>query len=266
MVERLTDQVALLTGGATGIGAAVVARLIEEGAKVGVLVRDAEQAEIVQARHGDDAIVVTGDVRNYADNAEAVSATVSAFGKLDIFVGNAGIWDFMIPLAEMDPEQLSETLDEILAVNLKGYFLGARAAISELRKTKGSIIFTASTSSYYTGAGGTPYVASKHAVIGLIRQLAHELAPDVRVNGIAPGGTRTPLSGTMAGQTAELKMQDMQGLDEMIGNMTPLARIAEPEDHAGLYALLASRRDSAYLTGTVILSDGGIGIGKRPEG
>ena len=162
MTARLEGQVALLTGGATGIGAAVVARYLEEGAKVGVLVRDADQADMVRMRHGKGIVVVEGDVRNYSDNQNAVAATVATFGKLDVFVGNVGIWDYMTPLADMDPDKLSETLDEIFGVNVKGYFFGARAAIPELRKTKGSIIFTASTSSFYTGGGGTPYVASKH--------------------------------------------------------------------------------------------------------
>lgn len=264
MSARLDGEVALLTGGATGIGAAVVARFVEEGAKVGVLVKDAGQAEQVRARHGHSVIAVEGDVRSYADNVQAVATTVAAFGKLDVFVGNVGIWDFMVPLEQQNPEQLEKSFEEIFDVNLKGYFFGARAAIPELRKTKGSIIFTASTSSYYTGGGGTLYVASKHAVLGLIRQLAWELTPDIRVNGVAPGGTRTPLSGTQTGGFAESKLQEMPGLDDLISGMTPLARIAEPEDHAGLYALLASRRDSAYMTGTVLLSDGGIGIGKRP--
>lgn len=265
MVARLDGQVALLTGGATGIGAAVVARYIEEGASVGVLVKDAEQAAQVRACYGDKVVVVMGDVRSYADNAQAVAATVAAFGKLDVFVGNVGIWDFMVPLEQQEPDQLEKAFDEIFDVNLKGYFFGARAAIPELRKTKGSIIFTASTSSFYTGGGGTVYVASKHAVLGLIRQLAWELTPDIRVNGVAPGGTRTPLSGTQTGGFSETKMDEMPGLDDLISGMTPLARIAEPDDHTGLYALLASRRDSAYMTGTVLLSDGGIGVGKRPD-
>lgn len=264
MPARLEGEVALLTGGATGIGAAVVARYIEEGARVGVLVKNDEQAALVTTRYGDAALAVVGDVRNYADNERAVSRTVEAFGKLDVFVGNVGIWDYMAALADMEPERLSAMLDEILAINLKGYFFGARAAIEELRKTKGSIIFTASTSSFYTGGGGVVYVASKHAVLGLIRQLAWELAPDIRVNGVAPGGTRTPLSGTVSGGSAEMRMHDIEGLDGLVAGITPLARIAEPEDHAGLYALLASRRDSAYMTGAVLLSDGGIGIGKRP--
>ena len=263
---RLDGQVALLTGGATGIGAAVVARYIEEGARVGVLVRGEDQAKLVRSRHGDKVVVVVGDVRSYADNARAVAETVRAFGKLDVFVGNVGIWDFMVPLEQQEPEQLAKVFDEIFDVNLKGYFLGARAAIPELRKVKGSIIFTASTSSYYTGGGGTLYVASKHAVLGLVKQLAWELTPDIRVNGVAPGGTRTPLSGAMTGGFSDTKMEQMPGLDVLISEMTPLGRIAEPDDHAGLYALLASRRDSSYVTGTVLLSDGGIGIGKRPQG
>ena len=265
MSKRLDGQVALLTGGATGIGAAIVARYIEEGAKVGVLVKDAEQAELVRSRHGHSVIAVTGDVRSYANNARAVTETVAAFGKLDVFVGNVGIWDFMVPLEQQEPEQLGKVFDEIFDVNLKAYFLGAHAAIPELRKVKGSIIFTASTSSYYTGGGGTLYVASKHAVVGLIKQLAWEMPPEIRVNGVAPGGTRTPLSGTQTGGFSETKMEQMPGLDDLISSMTPLGRIAEPTDHAGLYALLASRRDSSYMTGTVLLSDGGIGIGKRPD-
>lgn len=220
---------------------------------------------MVKSRHGDEVVVTAGDVKSFADNQQAVAATVEAFGKLDVFVGNVGIWDFMVPLAEQDPEQMSQQFDDIFNVNVKGYFLGAMAAIPELRKTKGSIIFTASTSSYFTGGGGTLYVASKHAVIGLIRQLAFELSPDIRVNGVAPGGTRTPLSGSQVGGFDESKLEDLPGLDDLISGMTPLGRIAEPDDHSGLYALLASRRDSAYMTGTVLLSDGGIGIGKRPD-
>jgi NAD(P)-dependent dehydrogenase (short-subunit alcohol dehydrogenase family) len=264
MVARLDGQVALITGGATGIGAAVVDRFLEDGAKVGVLVKDAEQASLVRSRHGEEVVAVVGDVRSHADNVAAVAGTVSAFGKLDVFVGNVGIWDFMVPLADQDPDRLSRVFDEIMGINVKGYFLGAHAAIPELRKTKGSMIFTASTSSFYTGGGGTIYVASKHAILGLIRQLAWELTPDVRVNGVAPGGTRTPLSGSLAGGFAGTRLDELPGLDGLISGLTPLERIAEPSDHAGIYAMLASRRDSSYMTGTVVLSDGGIGIGKRP--
>lgn len=261
----LEGQSVLVTGGATGIGAAVVARFIAEGASVGVLVRDEAQAKSVRERHGDKVVAITGDVRNAADNGRAVAETVAAFGKLDTFVGNAGIWDFLVSLADQPEERFDAAFDEVFAINVKGYMLGARAAIPELRKTKGSIVFTASTSSFFTGGGGSIYVASKHAVAGLIKQLAWELAPDIRVNGVAPGGTRTGISGSAAAGMAEMHLAEMPGLDEMISRITPLGRIAEAEDHAAHYVLLASSRYAAYTTGTISLSDGGISVGKRPE-
>lgn len=261
---QLEGQVALITGGGSGIGAAVVARYLEEGAKVGVLVRDQAQADTVSRTHKGVAITI-GDVRSLEDNDKAVAATVAAHGKLDIFVGNAGIWDFMASLAGTPREQLGAMCDEIFNINVKGYLLGARAALDELRKTKGCMIFTASTSSYFTGGGGPVYVAAKHAVLGLIRQLAHELAPDIRVNGVAPGGTMTPLTGSTAAGQGNMHMSAMPGMDAMIGKGTPLGFAAQPENHAGHYVLLASRRDGAYTTGTVIMSDGGVGIGRRPQ-
>ena len=124
------------------------------------------------------------------------------------------------------------------------------------------MIFTASSSSFYTGGGGPLYVASKHAIVGLIRQLASELAPDVRVNGVAPGGTLTNLAGSDAAGMAGAKLNDLPDIDTMIEQMTPLGFAASPEDHAGLYVLLASKENSRYVTGTVINSDGGIGYRK----
>ncbi|MSP43499.1 MAG: 3-(cis-5,6-dihydroxycyclohexa-1,3-dien-1-yl)propanoate dehydrogenase [Alphaproteobacteria bacterium] len=261
---QLEGQVALVTGGASGIGAAVVARYLEEGAKVGVLVRDAAQAASVAKTHKDVSVTI-GDVRELADNEKAVANTVAAHGKLDVLVGNAGIWDFMASLDSTPREQLAGMCDEIFAVNVKGYLLAAATALSELRKTKGCMIFTASTSSYFTGGGGPVYVAAKHAVLGLIRALAHELAPDVRVNGVGPGGTLTPLTGSIVAGQGNRQMSALPGIDAAVGKSTPLGFIAQPENHAGHYVLLASRRDGAYTTGTVFMSDGGIGIGKRPR-
>ena len=259
---QLDGQVALITGGGSGIGAAVAARYLEEGAKVSVLVRDEAQAEAVTKAHAGVPVTV-GDVRLTADNEKAVAATLAAFGRLDIFVGNAGIWDFMAPLTELPEDKIAGICDEILGVNVKGYLLGAKAALTELRKSKGCMIFTASTSSFYTGGGGPIYVAAKHAVLGLIRQLAHELAPDIRVNGVAPGGTLTPLTGSSVAGQGGMRLSATPGLDAMIAKTTPLGFIAKPENHAGHYVLLASRRDGAYTTGTVIMSDGGAGTGRR---
>ncbi len=261
---QLDGQVALVTGGGSGIGAAVVARYLEEGAKLGVMVRDQAQADAVVRAHKGVAVTI-GDVRLLADNEKAVAATVAAHGKLDVFVGNAGIWDFMASLSDTPREKLADMCDEIFSINVKGYLLGACAALPELRKTKGCMVFTASTSSFYTGGGGPIYVAAKHAVLGLIRQLAHELTPDIRVNGVGPGGTMTPLTGSAVGGQGNMQLSAMPGIDVMIAKTTPLGFISKPENHTGHYVLLASRRDGAYTTGTVFMSDGGIGIGRRAQ-
>src|SRR4029077_16483381 len=109
--------------------------------------------------------------------------------------GNAGVFDVYVPLAEFSEERLSAAFDELFGVNVKGCFFGAKAALPELQKTRGSMVFTASVAGLNSGGGGALYTASKHAVVGLIRQLAVELGPEVRVNGVAPGGTLTDLRG-----------------------------------------------------------------------
>ncbi len=263
--SRLENEVALVTGGGTGIGHAVVARYISEGAKVGILVKEPAHAENLQTEFGDDVVVSVGDVRSFEDNQRAVKSVLDKFGKLDCFVGNAGIWDYMGSLNDQDAQTISNSYGELFDINVKGYVLGAKAALPALQESKGSMIFTASTSSYFTGGGGFLYVATKHAVQGLIKALAWELAPNIRVNGVAPGGTLTNLSGPAATGMDNTKMLDAPGIEEMIAGMTPLGIPAQPEDHAGIYALLASREDARYMTGTIILSDGGIGVGKRPE-
>ncbi len=260
----MDKKVVLITGGASGIGLAIVERFVAEGAKMCVMDRSQEGIDALEAKFPGDVVGLVGDVRSLDSNKEAVAKTIKAFGRLDSFIGNAGIWDYMVPLEDQPDDTIDRVFDEIFSVNVKGYALGAKAALPELRKTKGNIIFTGSTSSYYTGGGGPVYVASKHAVIGLIKQLAYEVAPDVRVNGVAPGGTVTNLGGTDAGGHAKNKLNEMPGIDDMIGGMTPLGFAAQPEDHAGTYLLLASDQ-SKYITATVISTDGGIGVGKRPE-
>lgn len=261
---RLQDQVVIVTGGGSGIGLAVVDRFIAEGARIGILVKEEKHVGMLTDRFGDKVEVTVGDVRNFADNQRVVAATVARFGKLDCFIGNAGIWDYMGSLEGQDADALSDNYQELFDVNVKGYLLGAKAALPALRSSHGSMIFTASTSSYFTGGGGCLYVASKHAVLGLIRALAWELAPDVRVNGVAAGGTLTNLAGPKSAGMDTANMSEMPGIDKMIADMTPLEFPAQPEDHAGIFVLLASRQDGRYMTGSVILSDGGIGVGKRP--
>mgnify|MGYP000872995310 CR=1 FL=1 len=253
----LNGYVALVTGGGSGIGRAVVKRYIAEGCTgVGVMVRSQEQAESLVAEFGDQVVTSLGDVRSGWDNQAAVDATVARFGKLDTLVGNAGVWDFFTRLEKMSLDELDESFDEIFGVNVKGYVLAARAAAAALRESKGSMIFTLSNSAFYAGGGGPLYVASKHA-LGLIKQLAYEFAPDVRVNGVAPGGTVTPLRGPESLGKGERRLSEIPNFQENVANSMPLKMIAQPEDHAGHYVLLASRDNSRATTATVIQSDGG---------
>src|SRR5262245_45329818 len=194
----LDGRVALVTGGGSGIGRAVVERFLAEGARVGVLERVAARAEQLQAAFGTGVVAVQGDVTRIADNQHAVDATVRAFGQLDIFVGNAGVFDRFITIADLPGEQISAAFDELFGVNVKGARLGAKAALPGRRQTEGCMISTASVAGFCPGGGAPLYMASKHAMVALIRQLACELAPTIRVNGVAPGGTRTDLRGLAA--------------------------------------------------------------------
>src|SRR5216683_6835153 len=153
----LDGQVALVTGGGSGIGRAVVARFIEEGARVAVMERIATRADQLRSEFGDAVIGIAGDVARLADNKRAVAETVRAFGRLDIFVGNAGVFDTYAKFAEFDEEKLNHAYDELFGVNVKGVMFGAKAALPELRKNGGSMIFTASVAGLNSGGGGVIY-------------------------------------------------------------------------------------------------------------
>src|SRR5256714_5567181 len=192
----LEGQAAIVTGGASGLGRAVVDRFVQEGARVVVLDRSAEHLEKLRADHDRRTVVtVKGDVTSPAANDKAVAAAVKAFGQLDVFVGNAGIGDYAIPMAHLPLNMLPEVFDEVFGVNVKGYILGTKAALPELVKSRGCVIYTLSNAAFDPAGGGVFYTASKHAVRGLVTQLAYELAPKVRVNGVAPGGCGTDLPG-----------------------------------------------------------------------
>lgn len=253
----LEGQVALVTGGTGGIGNAVVRRYVEEGARVAVMARDPVQLKTLQDELGDRVITVVGDVTRHADNQSAVAATLEAFGKLDTFVGNAAVFDYFTRLDRIAPDELESAFQKLFAVNVQGYLLGARCCTEALRESGGSMIFTLSNSAFYAGGGGILYVTSKHALVGMIRQLAFELAPDIRVNGVAPGATNTPMKSLDGLNKRSVPLNQIPGFEDNAAASVPLQRIAEPEDHAGHYVLLASRRDSALTTGHIIHSDGG---------
>jgi NAD(P)-dependent dehydrogenase (short-subunit alcohol dehydrogenase family) len=240
---------AVVTGGGSGIGRGIVERFVAEGASVVAVDRVKDRVDELAAKHPGKVVGVEANVASYADNAKAVAAAVDNFGKLDVFVGNAGIWDFSASTRDTEPEKLASAFDELFSVNVKGYLLGAKAALDELTKTEGNIIFTTSNAGWWPAGGGPIYTSSKHAVVGLIHQLAFEFFP-VRVNGVAPGGTLTDLRGTEALGEADRSFGNM--LNAMRQNMGESApRMTMPEEHAPAYVFLASR-ESRHTNATII--------------
>lgn len=267
-MASLEGEVVLITGGASGLGRALVERFLDEGARLVVLDRTPERLATVAEAHPDRLTVVGGDVRALRDNQSAVDACVARFGKLDCAIGNAGIWDYSVSLDEMDAGRIDAAFDELFHVNVKGYLHLAKAALPALVRSSGALVFTVSNAGFDPAGGGPLYTASKHAVVGLVRQLAYEFAPAVRVNGVAPGPIETDLRGPAA-----------LGLDgQSIGNinlsalaapMMPLGFVPTPAEYAGAYVFLASRRDSRPATGGVLKMDAGIavrGIGQVSAG
>jgi cis-3,4-dihydrophenanthrene-3,4-diol dehydrogenase len=258
----LVNDIAAITGGGSGIGLAVARRYLVEGAAgVVILDRNVDAAAMLEKEFPARVVAVQGDVRDFSAHAAMVDAATKTFGKLDILVGNAGVFDFHRPLESYSQETLVDTFNEIFTINLRGYLMAAMAARPALVESRGSMIFTGSVASFHAGGGGVLYTAVKHAVVGMIRQLAKELAPNVRVNGVGPGGTLTNLSGTDALGHGTRSIADKAAeAKERIAAAVPLRFAQTAEDHTGLYVLLASRENSRATTGEVFMSDGGIGI------
>ena len=250
----LDAEAVLITGGASGLGRAVVERFLEEGARVAVLDRTPERLGDLGAR----VEAIGGDVRSLADNQRAVEAAVARFGKLDCAIGNAGIWDYSRSLDALPPDQLDAAFDEVFHINVKGCLNLAKAALPALVRSAGSLIFTVSNAGFDPSGGGPLYTASKHALVGLIRQLAYELAPAVRVNGVAPGPIETDLRGPAALGMADRSISSIK-LSETAAPNVPLGKVPATADYAGGYVFLASRRDSRPATGSVLMLDSGIG-------
>jgi cis-2,3-dihydrobiphenyl-2,3-diol dehydrogenase len=255
----LDGKVALVTGGGSGLGRALVERYLEEGAKVAVLDKSETLLANLRQEFGGRIHTTLGNVQLLEDNYRAVAEAVSTFGGLDIFVGNAGIWDWRIKLVDIPDDKIDAAFDEIMGVNVKGYLFGVKAALPELVKSKGTVILTVSNAGYYVDGGGPLYTASKHAVVGLIRQLAHELAPVIRVNGVAPGALATDLRGAASLGQNEQSLASVPFAD-ICKDLYPLRRLPIAREYTGAYVLLASSENSGSTTGVVINCDGGIGV------
>jgi 3-oxoacyl-[acyl-carrier protein] reductase len=249
---RLDGKVALITGAGSGIGRAAARLFAREGARVAVVDLDGARAketvrEIEQA--GGQALALAADVSRATDNEAAVRETVARWTRLDVFFANAGVPQRPTPVENVD----EATFDRIMAVNVKGVFLGVRAAAPVMKRQKaGVILVTASTSAIRPRPGVQCYSASKGAVVTLVKSLALELAPfAVRVVAIAPVATETPMLPTFMGKTTV----DEEGRARYVATI-PLGRLNQPEDIAGVALFLASD-EAAMMTGTCVEVDGG---------
>lgn len=256
---RLENQAIVVTGGASGLGRAVVKRCLKEGARVAVLDRSAERLAELTKSFGSAVLATPGDVRNLGDNRRVVEDCVRAFGKLDCAIGNAGIWDYSTDLAALDADRIDRAFDEIFHINVKGYLLLAKAALPALVASRGSMVFTISNAGFYTEGGGPLYTASKHAAVGLVRQLAFELAPHVRVNGVAPGGINTDLRGPESLGMGGRSISTLN-LPQRAKAAVPIGELPTADDYAAAYVFFASRHDNVPATGSILNYDGGFGI------
>jgi NAD(P)-dependent dehydrogenase (short-subunit alcohol dehydrogenase family) len=259
MGDWLAGKRALVVGAGSGIGRAVLDAFRAEGARVAVLERDAGKCDALRYELP-EVLVLTGDATTQEDNERAVAAAVNAFGGLDVLVSCVGVFDFYRGLGELDAGVLDSAFDEVFAVNVKSYLHSVKAALPALRASHGSVVLTESTSAYYPGRGGVLYVAAKFAVRGLVTALAHELAPDIRVNGVAPGGTmHTDLRGPDSLGLAGQRLDDSPDREQELAARVPLGVALSGHDHAWSYVFLASDR-SRGITGGALHSDGGMGV------
>jgi NAD(P)-dependent dehydrogenase (short-subunit alcohol dehydrogenase family) len=259
MSRWLAGKRALVVGAGSGIGRAVVDAFAAEGARCAALERDKDKC-VALAEARPDVPVTHGDATTREANEEAVAGTLEAFGALDVLVSCVGVFDFYRGLGDLDAEQIDEAFDEMYAVNVKSHLHSVKAALPALRESGGNVVLTESTSAYYPGRGGVLYVSSKFAVRGLVTTLAHELAPDVRVNAVAPGGTlNTDLRGLDSLGLATRRLDDNPDRAADLAARTPLHVALSGADHAWSYVFLASDR-ARGITGDVLHPDGGIGI------
>ena len=244
-----SGRTVLITGGSSGIGAAVARAFVADGARVTVLDRHASPDPGVTT--------VEGDVRSLADNERAVAVAAGADG-LDVLIANAGVHDGGLRLLDGDPGELEARFRRLFEVNLLGYVLAARAAAPALQEAGGAVVLTLSDASFdvHGNNAGIAYATVKHGGVGLVRALARDLAPRVRVNAVAPGGVPTGLA--VADSQGERPVAgDPEQLVRRIAGRTLLQRGADLESLAASYLYLTSPAAVA-VTGQILRVDGGL--------
>jgi 3alpha(or 20beta)-hydroxysteroid dehydrogenase len=250
----LEDQVAVVTGAANGFGLAVATRLADEGAKLVLVDRDAEALHAAAEKLG--GLAVVADVSQEAEVDGYVAAAVDAHGRIDLFFNNAGIEGRMAPMTELSVADF----DRVWAVNARGVFMGLRAVLKVMKpQGSGVIVNTASMAAIKGAATFSPYIASKHAVLGLTKSAALEGAPyGIRVNCVAPGHIDTRMARDL---TAQINPDDPEGVFQTVSNSVPYGkRYGTAAEVASLVMWLLSD-ESEYVSGGLHLIDGALNAG-----
>ena len=251
---EMDGKVAVVTGGASGIGEATVRLFIEEGAKVVIADMQQERGEALASELGNMATFVQVEVRQEEQVKSAIDTAVEDWGRLDCIFNNAGFGGVLGPVEDIPVEEFDMSFD----VLVRGVFLGMKHAIPFMKKQgSGSIINTGSIAAVTAGRGPLIYSVCKAAVVQLSKVTAMSLgANSIRVNAICPGYIATPLSTNTVGRPDEKIEERIQGMEYQ----QPIPRVGRPEDIANMALYLASDR-SSFITGQAIVVDGGAATG-----
>lgn len=254
---RLEGKVALITGGGTGIGAAVTKRFVDEGARVVITGRRREMLdEVAQSLPAGSVSVFCGDVCEEGNAQKMVDAALAFNGRLDVLINNAAI-EINKRVVDMDPAAWRQMLE----VNLTGPFLMMKAAIPKMIEAGGgSIINVSSIAGIVAVPGGPGYCTTKAGLIHLSKQVALDYGKhNVRCNVVLPGPVRTSMLEMNVEPLTDVLHTDMDGVFEKMGSNVPLGHIVKPPAVTGLFVFLASE-DSGYMTGSTVVIDGGVTI------